>query len=67
MLQDTLLDYVPDLAVQPSYTVNLEPNDWDGHELKALFRVTLFDTTSYPGCAMNAPNGTAPCRVRRRL
>ncbi|MBI3182793.1 MAG: thrombospondin type 3 repeat-containing protein [Myxococcales bacterium] len=64
VLSDTPSSYVPDLATPPGlYTVDLEPKTWEGVPLKAKFRVTLFDTTDYPGCAMNAHNGVAPCRI----
>lgn len=62
LLWDTDPSYVPSVTNQPApYTVRLEPSEWAGKQLKALFRVTLFDTTKYPGCAMNAHNGAAPC------
>ncbi|MBI3180703.1 MAG: hypothetical protein HYZ28_01025 [Myxococcales bacterium] len=69
IIDDIDFSYVPELGTYPPASaardiqVKLEPAVRDGVPVKAKFQIRLSDTTKYPGCAMNAHNGLAPCPV----
>ncbi|MBI3183727.1 MAG: hypothetical protein HYZ28_16440, partial [Myxococcales bacterium] len=69
IIDDIDLSYVPEVGTYPPASaakdiqVKLEPAVRDGVPVKAKFQIRLSDTTKYPGCAMNAHNGVAPCPI----
>lgn len=66
IIDDVDKQYVPgvDLGAQPGpLMVKMDPPTIGSDPVQGKLRVTLFDTTSYPGCAMNANNGTPPCPI----
>lgn len=62
MVDDVASDYVPELGEYPNVLhAKVDPPVFDSLPVEASIRVVLTDTTAYPGCAMNADNGAAPC------